>query len=297
VNFTDFARTHGVEIANLRCGDRIWRCSTTEHPRSTNGAYFFDGTRGWVQNWETGEPAQWWNDAKAQPWTEVEKRQWAKRREGERLERERNARRAAEIAAELIACASLGEHGYLKSKGLGQCLGLVTPDHVLVVPMRSIDTNELRGAQKISLVENEWRKKFIFGTRAKGAVLRIGPERAAESILVEGYATGLSVDLAARKLCMRAAIYVTFSADNLAHVAQLIGGRRYVIADNDESGTGQRVAEATGLPWAMSERTGEDANDLHQRAGLMAVARLLMACKSTRAGGAQRSGERHALSR
>lgn len=284
MTFVEFARTHGLEIAKLRSGDRIFRCPTTEHPRSTNGAYFFDGRRGWCQNWETGEPVQWWNDANAQPWTETEKRAWARRREQERAERAKHARQAAENARALIASCEPAEHGYLKSKGLGSVRGLVTPDFVLVVPMRGIDDNALRGAQTISLIDNKWTKKYLFGTRAKGAVLRLGPERATEAFLVEGYATGLSVDLAARKLCLRAAIYVTFSADNLAHVAPLIRGHRYVIADNDESGTGQRVAEATGLPWAMSDRTGEDANDLHQRAGLLAVSRLLMACKNATGG-------------
>lgn len=283
MNFVAFARTHGVDIARLRSGDRIFRCPTVEHPRSTNGAYFFDGRRGWVQNWETGEPAQWWNDPTAKPWTEAEKRAWERRREHERAERARQARRACAQAKSLIDSATPGPHNYLVSKGL-DVHGLVTPDYVLVIPMRCVEDNSLRGAQTVSMIENGWTKKFIFGTRAKGAVLRLGPQRATESFLVEGYATGLSVDLAARKLCLRAAIYVTFSADNLAHVAPLVRGHRYVIADNDESGTGQRVAEATGLPWAMPDRAGEDANDLHQRAGLLAVSRLLMACKNATGG-------------
>ena len=76
---------------------------------------------------------------------------------------------------------------------------------------------------------------------------------------------------------------MTFSADNLAHVAPLIRGRRYVIADNDQSGTGQRVAEATGLPWAMSDRVGNDANDDHRQFGLMAVCKLMMRAERARA--------------
>jgi putative DNA primase/helicase len=41
-----------------------------------------------------------------------------------------------------------------------------------------------------------------------------------------------------------------------------------VVADNDESGTGERIAKQTGLPYWMSDRVGEDANDYHQRVGL-----------------------------
>ena len=160
--------------------------------------------------------------------------------------------------------------------------GLVSPDGDLVVPMRALDDGRLVGAQVIHWDGESWSKKYLYGTRAKGAVLRLGPQRATESVLVEGYATGLSVHAAARSIGMMAAIYVTFSADNLAHVAPLLRGHRYVIADHDKSGTGQRVAESTGLPWAMSDQLGEDANDLACRAGLMAVARLLMACRSDR---------------
>ena len=80
MNFIDFARTHGVEINALRSGDRIWRCPTTTHPKSRNGAYFFDGQRGWVQAWDSGEPVQWWSDAAAKPWTDADKADWARRR-------------------------------------------------------------------------------------------------------------------------------------------------------------------------------------------------------------------------
>jgi putative DNA primase/helicase len=38
-----------------------------------------------------------------------------------------------------------------------------------------------------------------------------------------------------------------------------------VIADNDESGTGERVAKESGLKYWMSDKVGEDFNDFHQR--------------------------------
>jgi len=235
--------------------------------------------RGWVQNWETGEPVSWWNDENAKPWSDAEKREWERRREGDRSDREKLARRASQSAQVLIDSCVAGPHNYLEGKGLAGSHGLVTPDYALVVPMRAVDDGSLRGAQTIALVENEWTKKFLYGTRAKGSVFRLGPKRAIESIVVEGYATGLSVQMAAKRLCLDAAIYVTFSADNLAHCAGLIAGRRYVIADNDKSGVGQRVAESTGLAWAMPEQLGEDANDLHKRAGLFSLQRLLMSCR------------------
>lgn len=285
MSFADFARSHGVEVGDVRIGDRIFRCPTTAHPRSTNGAYSFDGMRGWVQNWETGEPAQWWNDANANPWTDADKAAWARRREAETRQRLRRQRDAAIRAQELLATCEHAPHNYLAAKGFADTKVMVTADYEMVVPMRDVESNELLGAQIIAMRDNAWIKRMLTGMRAKGAVLRLGPKRVTESVLCEGFATGLSIEAAVRKLCIQAAIYVTFSAGNLQHVADLIAGKRYVFADNDESETGRRAADATGLPWVASDVLGEDANDLHQRSGLMAVCRLLMAARSASAGG------------
>jgi putative DNA primase/helicase len=40
-----------------------------------------------------------------------------------------------------------------------------------------------------------------------------------------------------------------------------------VVADNDESGTGERVAKEIGWKYWMSDVVGEDANDTHVRLG------------------------------
>jgi putative DNA primase/helicase len=53
-----------------------------------------------------------------------------------------------------------------------------------------------------------------------------------------------------------------------------------VFADNDESKTGEKAAEQTGLPWIMAGTVGWDANDLHKAAGLFAVVKCIMAARS-----------------
>ena len=111
--------------------------------------------------------------------------------------------------------------------------------------------------------------------RAKGAVLRLGPKRAQETILVEGYATGLSVEMAVRQMRLSAAVLICFSDANLVSVASQVRGRAYCFADNDESGAGQRAAEKTGLPYCMADTVGFDANDEHKKNGLMAVCQRL----------------------
>jgi putative DNA primase/helicase len=41
-----------------------------------------------------------------------------------------------------------------------------------------------------------------------------------------------------------------------------------IVADNDKSLTGERVAKATGLKYWMSDAVGEDFNDFQLRVGL-----------------------------
>lgn len=276
MDFRSFARVHGVEIGDLRAGDKIHRCPTTEHHNSKNGAYFYDRDRGWVQNWETGEPAQWWNDPNAKPWNESEKREWALRRRVAEADKIKDQATAAKKAGVMITSATRDTHPYLKSKGFPDVQCLIGTAGEMLVPMRDFRDNALLGVQSIKLVDNEWEKKMLHGMRAKGAVLRIGPQSAVETFYCEGYATGLSIDAALRMLRLNAAVLVCFSATNIIHVAAGMTGKRFVFADNDVSLTGEKAAQATGLPWYMSDVQGEDANDLHVRAGVMALAKLLM---------------------
>lgn len=281
MSFIQFARAHGVEIDpnRLIASERIKRCPTTEKPKSTNGAYFWDGCRGWVFAWDGEARTQWYDDPNAKPWTDEEKRAWAVKRRMAAVEQERKYESAALRAAMLLRSTVPGSHDYLIRKGLPKIDGLVLPDGELLVPMRNLGTNQLQGAQIIRWVGDEmkWEKKMVPGMRAKGAVLRLGPKQAAETILCEGYATGLSIEAAARQLRLNAAVLVCFSDSNMVYVAGLLSkGKRIVFADNDKSEAGEKAAIATGLPYCMSDIEGEDANDVHVRGGLMPVCALLM---------------------
>lgn len=281
MSFVTFARAHGLEIGDLVARDRIQRCGTVDKPRSKNGAFFFDGSRGWVFNWSGEARVQWYDDPHARPWTEEEKAAWKAKRAAATAAQERAYRDAALRAANMLRTTVPGQHDYLIRKGLPKSDGLVLPDGALLVPMRNVMTNELQGAQVIrwDVDALRWDKKMVYGMRAKGAVLRIGPRTAAETILCEGWATGLSIELAARQMRLSASVLVCFSDSNMVHVAGQTKGRRMVFADHDESGAGERAAKATGLPYCMSPKLGEDANDMHLRAGLMAVCSLLMSAR------------------
>lgn len=279
MNFIDFARVHGVDIdpGRLYPAEKIKRTGTIDKPKSTNGAYWWDGVRGWVFNWAQEARVQWFSDASS-PWTEAEKSAWKANRRAAQASQEQDYQRAAVRAAEMLRAAAPNVHDYLYRKGFPDAQGLVSMDGALLIPMRHLMTNNVQGVQVIRWDEEArtFTKKMAKGMRAKGAVFRMGDKTAPETFLVEGYATGLSVHAALRSVGLRASVLVCFSANNLEFVAPQVKGRVIVCADNDKSGTGEKSAQATGLPYCMSPIVGEDMNDLHERAGLMAVCQLLM---------------------
>ena len=218
---------------------------------------------------------QWFNDPHAKEWTEQDKREWKERQAREKRERALRQVRAAQEAKAMIKASIQGPHPYLEYKGLGDCTGLVLGEK-LIIPMMDCQDYSVIGAQTIALEDNGWRKKMLTGQRAKGAIYRIGNGQQPEVILCEGHATGLSVAKALRAMNMHATVCVTFSSGNLVYVAGLLGGTRMVFADNDGSGTGQRAAEETGLPWVMADQEGFDANDLYKIHGIHAVTKKII---------------------
>ena len=196
---------------------------------------------------------------------------------------ERQWKRAADKAAEMLKTATPSHHGYPMLKGLTEReVVLVLPDSSMFVPMRSLGENDLVGAQTIRWLTDErrWEKKFISGMRAKGAVFRFGKPTAAETIVCEGWATGASLRDAVAMLKLDMSVLVAFSAGNIMAVADRVKGRRaFVFADNDESQAGEKSARATGLPWTMAPDVGDDANDYAIKAGKRALAALVLALR------------------
>lgn len=278
MNFQTFALAHGLELPHLYPADRVQRCATVDKPRSKNGAFFWDGFKGWVSDWAQGGELHWFDNPEAKAWSNADRSAWAKRKQAAMQRQSEGWSRAATQAGLMLQDTELKNHDYLAFKGLHDSLGLVTEDNELLVPMRHLESNALKGLQIIRWLPDERRyeKKMLPGMRAKGCVLRLGARNAQDTFMCEGYATGLSIDLAIHMLRLNAAVLICFSDSNMVHVAGITRGRRFVFADNDESFAGQRAAEKTGLPWCMSATLGNDANDDHKQFGLMHIAQMLV---------------------
>ena len=279
MSFINFARAHGLLIdeSKLYASDFIKRCGTVDKPRSLNGSYLWDGQRGWIFNWAEEAKAIWYDDPNAKPWTDQEKREWVTKRNKANADRDRSYDMAADRVVITLNSAKMEIHPYLEIKGFKDLQGYVV-DNKLLVPMRNVVTDKLQGYQEIYWDEpnRKYEKKMLHGMRAKNAVLYMGSKGAREAWLVEGYATGLSLHKALRSVGLNAAVVVCFSAVNLVQVADQVKGDRYVFADNDESKTGEKAAIETGLPWTMADEVGMDANDMHDKLGLMSVVKKVM---------------------
>lgn len=178
-------------------------------------------------------------------------------------ERIRLAHEAAKKADWILSQCKREKHAYLHSKGFADVEGLVWwPDeanNLLCIPMYV--AGKLVGVQ---MVDREGGKKYLSGQITSQAEFCIdsGALRPTEW-WVEGYASGLSLRACLHALKQRYRIHVTFSAGNLKRMAH----SGYVIADNDESGTGEAAAKATGLPYWMPPDVSSDINDFQKKHG------------------------------
>ena len=259
MNFEQFASAHGLIIRDIREG-RITRCSTTAHPSKRNGAFYYDSDFGWVQDWAVHPEIIIWKSDKVLSPSDLQeqKLRMEASKKAYRLEQSRGQAEAAKKAAWILSQCHLDLSAYLASKGFPEMLGNMWmrqgKDPLLVVPMRV--GRDLVGVQ---LINPSGDKIFLKGQRCNGAAHRIG--QGAMQIWVEGYATGLSVAVAMTALSTPCTIHVCFSVSNMQKMATE-AGKGLVIADNDESGAGEKAAIATGLHYFMPEVTGYDFNDL-----------------------------------
>jgi putative DNA primase/helicase len=265
--------SQGADSYDRKAARAVWRSISAAGKLGIGSLFHTAAANGWRDNGEHRGPLT--------EHEKIERNKARMAREAAIFAEERRKQQgyaaAAAAAQAVIEQCELKTHYYLNAKGLPDVVALVN-DMTLVVPMRNLETNVLQGMQTISWVpeERRWEKKMATGMRAKGAVLRLGNPRAKETFLCEGYATGLSIELALRRLRLSASVLVCFSAGNLEYVASQISGPAFVAADNDASQTGEKTARKTSFPWAMSDQLGEDFNDVHQRAGLAALCKLIM---------------------
>ena len=216
-----------------------------------------------------------WKDAGYQRPTaeQIEARRKAaqERASKEGKERIRKAQAASQKAQWILRQAKPEKHAYLWTKGFHEDVGWVyRPDentNLLCIPMYR--DMKLVGLQ---MIDKYGVKKFLSdqeSSRAEHVITHVG--LSSHDWWVEGYATGLSLQRCLSALKLHHRIHICFSADNLRKLAH----SGYVIADNDESGTGLAAAMETGLPFWMPPVEGDDINDHWRKHGTFKTSQTL----------------------
>ncbi len=264
MNFIQFARSHGILI-DYPPPLGVWkRYPTQDHPRKRNGAVKFMGNVGYVQNWALNEAVSVWQGEGSA----VDVREADRLMRQEKLKRERLQNEAAKKASWILNQCQLGHHEYLKAKGFPDEQGYIWVNEgkkILCIPMRI--GSSLVGVQMIA---QDGSKKFLYGQKTSHAQFVF--DNKGIDVLCEGYATALSVRAVLKQLKRRYTLHVCFSANNMEKIASTLQ-RGFVIADNDLSGTGERVAKKIG--WAYYMPPAGDFNDFYVDQGLFRSSQTL----------------------
>ena len=267
MHFLDFCRAHGV-IIDREPPIGVWKRYPTEDKRHhRNGAVKFMGDHAFVQNHATETEISVWHSDSDSVMDPNKARRAVEAAARDIREKQQEAARKAGF---ILHQCQIGYHPYLERKGFADEQGNIwkkDDELLLVTPMRV--GHRLVGCQ---LIDESGDKKFLAGQRTSEATFTM--DNKGPHILVEGFATGLSVKAAMKALKRRYTLHVCFSAGNLKKVAATLP-KGFVVADNDASFTGERVAKEIGWPYWVPDTVGFDANDVHQRDGLFKFSQSL----------------------
>jgi len=264
-----FVEANGIIMPDSFIPGRWIRCRTVSHPRKRNGSIKLadDGQIGWCQDYAAHvEPLTWRAGDGAALAAPINHAEIARRQAARRAEL---IKATQEARAYYAACTPLRDgHPYLVNKGLGVagCVGLrIDAAGSLVIPM--LYNGKVLSLQRIS---PDGEKKFHFGATTKCAYYPIERPGAVLTVLVEGFATGLTVFQA----IPNCRVIVAFNAGNLVPVAERMDrfGMGVVCADNDHETQQRRgfnpgldaaraAAEVLGVGVAFPTCEGTDWND------------------------------------
>lgn len=289
--FQDILDDKGLSPSEIMADGKLHRCPTLTKPHKQNGAYIAHldtpATLWWC-NWERGEQGTF-TEAEEKTLSPAEREIWRQRQNAIRRQREAECSQRREAAARQAQNALNAsffcspEHAYLRRKGI-PAFGNVRQDRngMLLIPVRDISGK----MQSLQYIAPDGTKRFLVGGKVQGGHFAIPGKPEKPLVLCEGYATGASIHLACE-----CTVYVTFSANNLSVVANIVR-RKFpdasiiICGDNDETGRSKgqeaaQVAQARLVLPTFTAGTGKDFNDLHQSEGLQEVRRQLEASEQT----------------
>lgn len=164
----------------------------------------------------------------------------------------------AQMIYDTLPSASL-DHPYLVRKQVGSDMFLKQSDDRLVLPVFDKDMK----IRSLQFIDGSGKKHFLSGGETNGGFCFIGYSDTkispgSQLFVAEGYATAKTIQQQTGKPCI-----VAFNAGNLPKVCKIFKDiySLTIIADNDESETGERYAKQAEVPYILIPIKGMDAND------------------------------------
>ena len=220
--------------------------------------------------WRAGMEITWRADV-GRKLTEFEEMSHAKRLAEAKALRDAAIERQHQVASDTVekiwtgAWAALPDHPYLAKKGIGVHGARATGDGRLVLPLYDQDGT----LSSLQYIDHEGGKLYHSGGQTSGKFWMIGSLDEPGTIYVaEGFATAATIYETTHR-----PVVVAYSASNLVPVTASLREKHglsqdiVIVADNDQSGVGQRYAEQAsakyGARMVMPPILG-DANDYAQ---------------------------------
>jgi phage/plasmid primase-like uncharacterized protein len=249
----------------------ITRFATTGKEKSGWVSLFIDGKGACYGDWKSGEQHVWFADGFRSSENDYEREQAIEKAKEERDFAYSNAAfNAQELYAKLPHAL---DHDYLTRKNVKSHAALRIYDGKLVIPVYGVGGE----IQSLQYIATDGTKRFYTGGKMQGGYFTIG-EPSDMVIIAEGFATAMTIHEATAQC-----VVVAFNAGNLKPVCDMVRsqykGRVIICADNDASGVGIEKANKCGVEVIHSPIVGEDFNDMAKRAGILAVADLIIGKK------------------
>lgn len=274
IQFAEAIRRAGLEVPEIILDGKLRRFRSTESKKFDRSGWYVGHADGipcitfgcWREDITQTVKA----DIGGKKWTPAEEMAHIARVAAAKKQRDAEIERDRSVAASTVETIWSGgvqaspEHPYLKRKGIEAHGARVTGDGRLMLPLFSPE-GELSSLQYI---DESGGKLYHSGGQTSGMYWMLGTlDQPGVLYIAEGFATAATIHQVTNRPCI-----VAYSAGNLVPVTgslheQMPGQELVIVADNDQSGIGQRYAEQAsakhGARMILIPTPG-DANDYAQ---------------------------------
>jgi len=274
IQFAEAIRRAGLEVPEIILDGKLRRFRSTESKKFDRSGWYVGHADGipcitfgcWREDITQTVKA----DVGGKKWTPAEEMAHIARVAAAKKQRDAEIERDRSVAASTVETIWSGgvqaspEHPYLKRKGIEAHGARVTGDGRLMLPLFSPE-GELSSLQYI---DDAGGKLYHSGGQTGGMYWMLGTlDQPGVLYIAEGFATAATIHQVTNRPCI-----VAYSAGNLVPVTgalreQMPSQELVIVADNDQSGIGQRYAEQAsakhGARMILIPTPG-DANDYAQ---------------------------------